>query len=182
MAFICLVVSISCNNDRGKSSATKLVNDWVGKTIIFQDNAYCYTGETSVACPDPTDRSYKILVYTDSVGCTSCKLHLPIWEVFINEIDGSVTEPVSFLFYFQPKSQEELIATLKQNRFDHPIYIDDTGDISKINALPSRMEHQCFLLDRDNKVLAIGNPILNQKIWNLYMEILINQTKQTERR
>jgi len=27
------------------------------------------------------------------------------------------------------------------------------------------------------KPFAIGNPVLNQKVWNLYMEILINETK-----
>ncbi|HLW50660.1 MAG TPA: hypothetical protein VKZ78_06775 [Sphingobacteriaceae bacterium] len=135
-ALICLMVSLSCSTDHGKASAKKLVTEWIGKTIIFPDNTYCYTGQTNVACPDPAGESYKILVYTDSVGCTSCKLHLPIWDVFINEVDSSLPEPVSFLFYFQPKSQEELITILKQNRFEHPVFIDDTGEISRANELP----------------------------------------------
>ena len=30
--------------------------------------------------------SYKILVYIDSIGCSSCKLQLNKWKEFINEI------------------------------------------------------------------------------------------------
>jgi hypothetical protein len=31
---------------------------------------------------------------------------------------------------------------------------------------------QCFLLDKDNKVLAVGNPAVNFKIWELYKRII----------
>ena len=34
------------------------------------------------------------------------------------------------------------------------------------------MAFQTFLLDKDNKVLAMGNPILNPKIKELYLKII----------
>ena len=31
---------------------------------------------------------------------------------------------------------------------------------------------QTFLLNKENRVIAVGNPVHNLKIWELYMEII----------
>jgi hypothetical protein len=41
-----------------------------------------------------------------------------------------------------------------------------------LNHFPSQPELQSFLLDKDNKVLLIGNPVLNPKVWDLYKQII----------
>jgi hypothetical protein len=40
--------------------------------------------------------------------------------------------------------------------------------IERLNHFPKQQQYQCFLLDKDNKVLMIGNPVTNPKIWDLY--------------
>lgn len=40
------------------------------------------------------------------------------------------------------------------------------------NHLPSIMTFQTFLLNKDNKIVAIGNPIYNPKIKDLYLKII----------
>lgn len=40
---------------------------------------------------------------------------------------------------------------------------------NKINHFPSRQQFQCFLLDSDNKVVYIGNPIHNHRIKRIYL-------------
>ena len=37
---------------------------------------------------------------------------------------------------------------------------------------PSNPEYQCFLLDKDNKVLLVGNPALVSGIWILYKRVI----------
>jgi hypothetical protein len=34
--------------------------------------------------------------------------------------------------------------------------------------IPTNEEFQCFLLDKDNKIVMIGNPAKHQEIWDLY--------------
>ena len=44
------------------------------------------------------------------------------------------------------------------------------------------MSYQCFLLDKDNKVVMIGNPTLNPAIWDLYKQTVmaVDNIKQNE--
>jgi len=55
-----------------------------------------------------------------------------------------------------------------QYRFDYPVFIDIKGTINDLNHFPQAAQYQCFLLDKDNKVLMIGNPVMNSKIRELY--------------
>ena len=41
-----------------------------------------------------------------------------------------------------------------------------------MNRFPSDMTFQTFLLDKDNKVVAMGNPVLNPKIKDLYLGVI----------
>ena len=49
------------------------------------------------------------------------------------------------------------------------------NEINRLNHFPNKIEYQCFLLDSNNKVLMIGNPTLNQKIWELYKEVITDE-------
>ena len=40
------------------------------------------------------DADYKVVTYIDSVGCTSCKLQLPRWKLFMQEVDSTLNRPV----------------------------------------------------------------------------------------
>ena len=55
-----------------------------------------------------------------------------------------------------------------RDRFDYPVFMDTNGAINQLNRFPKQMEYQCFLLDKDNKVVMVGNPVLNMNIWELY--------------
>ena len=56
-----------------------MVEEWINKEIKF-DNEYVFTrlGKDSVYNSIPTSK-YKILVYTDSIGCVGCNLRLSQW-------------------------------------------------------------------------------------------------------
>ena len=65
----------------------------------------------------------------------------------------------------------EIYQTLRVERFKHPICIDEGDYLNKLNHFPTDMAFQTFLLNSDNKVLAIGNPI-NPKVKELYLKII----------
>lgn len=168
---------ISCKNSK-KTAAEKLVTEWLGKEIRFPTSLKrTYMGKDTVVSPEAKNMDYKILLYTDSNGCTSCKLNLSMWKVYMKEIDSVMPNRIEFLFYFQPKNTKELSHLLKRDRLETPVFIDDKGEISRINNFPKKMEYQCFLLDHDNKVLSIGNPAINPKIWEVYKRIFNSATK-----
>ena len=52
----------------------------------------------------------------------------------------------------------------------YPTFMDLEDKINQLNHFPKQLSYQCFLLDKDNKVVTIGNPTLNLAIWELYKE------------
>lgn len=61
---------------------------------------------------------------------------------------------------------------MKYNNFKFPVCIDKNDSFYKLNHLPSNIAFQTFLLDKNNKVMAIGNPINNLKVKDLYLNII----------
>jgi hypothetical protein len=82
---------------------------------------------------------------------------------------------VAFLFYFYPKREKDIMYLFQKEKFDYPVYIDRTNSINRLNHFPAQIEFQCFLLDSNNKVLSIGNPTLNPKVWELYKQIITGE-------
>ncbi|MCL2311572.1 MAG: DUF1573 domain-containing protein [Firmicutes bacterium] len=172
LAITVLSVS-SCRDNKKRKVVEDIVNEWFGKEILFPEGIQCYMGRKDTLpeiCSENFQKEFKILMYVDSAGCSDCRLRLSDWKQLIEEADSLFPEQVGVLLYFQPKSAKEMTYLLAQSRFDYPVFMDLNGTINRLNLFPQAMEHQCFLLDKDNKVLMIGNPALNHRIWELYKE------------
>ena len=164
VAVICL---FSCNGIK-KDKINHLVQEWSSKQITYPDIMhFTILGADTNFLPKS---EYKIISYIDSTGCTSCKLRLSQWKEFINQLDSLGNFPI--LFFMYPKSQNELNYILKRNHFDYPVCIDENDSFNKLNHFPSDMMFQTFLLDKNDKVVAIGNPVHNPKIKELYLNII----------
>ena len=169
---------VSCKKESNRAEAEKMVAEWVGKTISFPADIECsYMGKDTV-CPD-INTPYKVLVYIDSTGCTSCKLQMYKWNTLIKQAEDSMPGKISFRFYFQPKDEKELQFLLKKDSFTHPVYMDKDNKINEANKFPANMDYQCFLLDKEDKVVMIGNPMLNPKIWELYKQTIVGEASVT---
>lgn len=159
----------SCNENKQKKEITRIVSEWQGKEIIFpQDMRFTRYGQDTIQYELP-ESDYKILLYVDSVGCTSCKLQLHKWKEFIAEVDSSTNHSVPVLFFFHPKDKRELTYLLKRDGITVPVCIDDEDRLNSINRFPSRDDFQCFLLDKDHRVVYIGNPVHNPRIKEMYL-------------
>lgn len=177
---LALLVIILCLVARSNNEDTtvSIVNEWIGRKIEMPNNFQCnvLAGDTAINIGDVLLNSqYKILLYVDSVGCISCKLHLPEWNRLIKEFeDLSVSKPV-FLFFFHLKDKKELSLLLKRENFNYPVFIDMKDELNKLNNFSTQSDFQCFLLDKNNNVLLVGNPVKNFRIKDLYLKIILNQ-------
>ena len=172
---------VSCQGDKRADDARKVVAEWIGKRIVFPDALPCTVMDRDTACISLSGASFKILTYIDSTGCTSCRLRLADWKKIVAEADSLFQGRVNFLFFFQPKSEKELTYLLKRDNFRYPVFFDRACRLAGLNRFPSVMEHQCFLLDADNKVVLIGNPALNPQIWKLFKRQIDGNTTPMEK-
>jgi len=177
---MCLWLLASCSESR-EEAMLRLVNEWKDKSVIIPVRSVFTVQGKDVVDFNYRDAEYKILVYTDSVGCTSCKLQLPKWKRMIEEVDSLTGGSVPFLFYFHPKDPKELRFYLRRDNFTYPVCFEEDDYINRLNRFPSDMTFQTLLLNKENKVVAIGSPVLNPKIKDLYLEIIAGKKKGTDK-
>jgi hypothetical protein len=163
---------VSCIRSRPETESERIVNEWIGRKIIFSGVTYqCSFGgkdTTAEICADLFGSEYKVLLYADSSGCTMCKLLLFEWKQLIREANEQFGGKLRFLFFFHPKDKSELQSILHLNDMKYPVFIDYADTLNILNRFPDKEVYQCFLLGSDNKVLSLGNPALNPKIWDIY--------------
>ena len=189
--FLCILISCvisACGNLHYKE-IQETVTYWQKREILFPSDTVFVSysrkyGEKKMSLPKG---EYSIFCYVDSTGCMSCKLQLDKWGEFINQIDSISSNRVPFIFVFQSALKSDLIHFLKKVGFEYPLFIDTKNSFDSLNGFPTDIQYQTFLLDRNNKVLSIGNPIYNPGVREFYMDIIqgkvirreknLNQTK-----
>ena len=161
----------SCQESR-EEAMLRLVNEWNGKEIKFPARSvFTIQGKDTVDW-EFSNADYKVVTYIDSVGCTSCKLQLPQWKKLVAEVDSLTNGRVPFLFYFHPKDRKELRYLTRRDDFTYPVCFDERDELNRLNQFPTDMTFQTFLLDKDNKVVAMGNPVHNPKVKELYLGLI----------
>ena len=178
---MCVWILASCQ-ESSEEAMLRLVNEWNGKEIKFPSRSvFTIQGKDTVDF-EFVDADYKVVTYIDSVGCTSCKLQLPRWKQLIEEVDSLTGGSVPFLFYFHPKDLKELRYYTRRDDFTYPVCFDEKDELNQLNQFPLEMAFQTFLLDRDNKVVAMGNPVLNPKVKELYLGLVTGSRSATSSR
>ena len=167
LIILLLTIFLSACQDKQKEIITLLVKEWQGKQILFPENMVFtrFASDTTNFVIPTSD--YKVLVFVDSIGCTSCKLQLSRWKEFIRYTDSISQKNIPFLFFFQFDDQWEIL--IREN-FDKPICLDRSDSLNQLNHFPKDIRFQVFLLDKNNKVVVIGNPVHNPNVKELYLE------------
>lgn len=177
---VMLFFFFSCKGSVEKK-ITDIVSYWQNREVIFpKDTSFVsYSRKFGERKVHLQKGEYTILNYADSTGCMSCKLQLPDWSEFINFVDSLSNGTVPFVFVFQSNAKNDMIHFLEKVGFDYPVYIDENNNFDKLNKFPTEMELQTFLLDSNNRVVAMGNPVHNHKVKELYLDII--QGRKIER-
>lgn len=169
MMLVVLTGACSRSNKEQRQHAEEMVREWTGKAIQLPDSLSLINGNMYYA----KDADFTILSYIDSAGCTACHLKLPFWKQYLPLVDSlSGTSVVRFLFVIQPKSHQDLKQIAERAQFQYPIHADTANAIAIANRFPEELEYSTFLLDRNHRVLAIGNPVLNKSIKKVYLDIV----------
>ena len=172
LIILSIIALTSCKESR-KDEIARLVKEWDGKEIRFPEHpVFTIQGKDTVDLSF-RDAEYKVVSYVDSIGCISCKLQLANWAAFIQEVDSLTDGTVPFVLCLHTADVKEMKRIVKKDNFNYPVFLDEKGTFYKLNHFPKDMTFQTFLLDKNNKVVAIGNPIHNPLVKELYLEKLM---------
>lgn len=123
------------------------------------------------------NKGKKIVVFTDSTQCATCRLYaIGQWKPFMDSMDQNLKD-IDYIFIFQPSKDntQAVIDKVKDIELETCIYIDVNGIFLKKNPQVPHSSHlQTMLLDENNTVQLVGNPISNDKMDKLYRSIINN--------
>ena len=74
---ICIIIWTSCQNVE-RTYLVNTVKEWEGKKIKFPTESV-FTQYMCDTMKYDTDSDFKLMIYVDSIGCTSCKLQFHKW-------------------------------------------------------------------------------------------------------
>lgn len=168
MLLIAMVVLSCCgtNNETGQ-----LYSEWMTKKIVLP-NHYIVLERNNVSMNSKCQASFTIVNYIDSSGCTKCKSRLPMWKNFIDELFYKTDSLSRVLLFIHPKQLDDVRNLVMETHFPYPVCIDLADSLNKLNHFPADERFHCFLLDEDNRVILIGNPVQNPKIKELYIRTI----------
>lgn len=167
-------LSYACTQKAQEQDIVKhYVKEWTTRQIKFPPEMTFLRFGIDTVPFDIQGRSHKILIYIDSSGCTTCKLQLDRWKEMMAYTDSVLPGGVSYIFAFDKIKLNQIRSLLKQSGMEIPVYIDNESRLMKLNDFPDNSNFQTFLLDENNQVEVIGNPIYVPEIKELYIKTML---------
>lgn len=163
-----VIFIFSCGH---KKNATKeVVIDWIGKEISLIDTLPVLNQADSSLKPLNKMRLKKLkwVIYIDAT-CFTCARDLTTWAEIAKEFNP---QKVDFLFYIHPDDLNVLKPYLQRWRFNLPFIIDMQNTFFYSNNISNEKLFQAMLLDENNKVVIIGNPVYSKNIISLYKKMI----------
>lgn len=163
-----MFVLCSCNSKKTKYETD--ISSLAGREISMPTNLTTQILDYTISfCLEDAD--YTIVAYIDSAGCTPCKMKLKEWDKFMNQLKANGNIDVAFLMIVNSQADDAIMRILNRDEFLHPISFDPKGDFAKYNNLPKDDEYHTFILDSNNEIVLVGNPVINPKIRELYRNV-----------
>jgi len=99
-------------------------------------------------------------------------MKLDLWNMFMSRLDV-LDADVTLLTIVHSNDNDEIRFILESSSFNYPVFVDSLNTFGQQNNPPNDQLFQTFLLDTDDRVIALGNPVLNQQIEKLYRSIIL---------
>ena len=158
--FICVLscslsFAVSCQNGRVKSN----LENFIGCKIMMPES---FRIDTSA--------HINLIAYYAPENCISCKIKsLYRWDELLLAGDTLSDFNISFIF------QTDTLRNHDIELLDYPVILDSTANFINVNpSIPDDSRYHTFLLDRNNRVVLVGNPLASDAMWSLFRKTLDN--------
>lgn len=181
LLLICIILYSGCKSNQEK------VKDYIKQMesnpfAIPYSKMSCWIND-SIQLKRPWEKAkMKLVVYTDSTKCSECTLkNMYMWEDFV-KLEKQYHNEFEIIYIFQTKKglyDKKLASLFYLTELFHPMYVDSKSFFSKVNPqLPKESLYHIFLLDENNSVILVGNPLFNPKLEKMLRRILQEKFKK----
>jgi hypothetical protein len=169
-----LILSVfSCNEHIKYRKTVSTLENLLGKSICFTNRNVYHINLKDTVFEDKNTFRNTIVAYFHPLDCEVCVWKLDEWYLKRKEI-LLYNKNVDFKFIIQSRNYSDVSHYVMHAMPDIPLIYDSTGIFITHNELPEEQKYHTFLLDKDKKIILVGSPIGNDKLWNMYKEIIKN--------
>lgn len=176
---VAYIFSIGCTS---KNNVADIIQQMKSAPIIFPDNVLTMYNGRDTNMREYKNTRLKLVLYIDSTTCNTCFIDkLYLWKDLF-DFRNQFNEELSLYFLLESSSSTlaQISFSLRKQELNYPIRIDTLFQFSKLNThIPTSPVYHTFLLDKDNKVLMVGNPMTNKKMEKLFMEVVNKNCQQS---
>lgn len=153
---------LSCNKKERIASEIEMLSK---QSITFVDGFVELPCNSDVKLDSLLKKNVKIVSYLTDISCTSCGVKtLKIWQEELQKIDKRVV-PVIVVH----STNQEFRKMTDSLSLDLPLMYYDSKIFGEKNKLEDVMaRNRTFLLNKDNKIILVGEPIGRKKLTQLY--------------
>lgn len=171
--FLLCVMVCSCVNEEKYIQEVKQMSH---REIVFPNGYIELRCNSSLKLDSLLKQKLKIISYMDNVICSSCLDNiLASWQ---DEIK-SINENISYIIIVHSTDKKTILESSKSLSLDYPIMYYESNIFGKVNKLEDLLaRNKTFLLDKDNKIILVGEPYGREKLSKLYVWCIDSLNKE----
>lgn len=156
------------DNEKWENNVRNHVDRHVGKPLIlpYTDSLHVRKSDYLNICNLPL----KVVNFLDG-DCSTCLAKISFWKEFVSELNANGYRDVPVIMYAFSFSEENFRDYMNTAWEGRPWLFDKDSSFIVDNQLRD-LRFQTVLLDSENKVVLIGDPLLNPELRKLYMETI----------
>lgn len=176
--FACIILFFLYPKEKQKYDQREIVSSYIKgrinkRLVIDKDQLYnIYNPHVRYSSGD---YDFLIVTYLAEDDCTGCQLKLFQWKNFISKCSKMCKNiKLELLIIISPQKTKEVQYELNAYQQKFAVYIDKNNSFSKRNNLEQVIyPFRTFLVGRNDHVIVVGNPLVNNKIGNLMIKRML---------
>lgn len=162
---------VSCGNRK----LQRQMEVFTGSEITIPNGMRQMVGGRDSILMNPTDGSARLVIWIDPKECSSCRIGQMFRYNDVVDYRNEVGDGFVPVFVFSPPEDkiEEVMVKLKYGEFAYPVLLDEGHLFDTVNPhIPDDSRFHTFLLDKNGKVVLVGDPVYNPDLWKLYKKAI----------
>ena len=176
LLFLSILIACTSKPKNNNSKLKQLITSHLGEKLNLPSNLEIYPCLDSSNAKVITD--YKICTFID-VSCGSCLGQLEEWKTFMKIFPDNLVELIVICVATDNYQLFEYLYDINTFK-DYPCHFFFDREklfIESNGFMKERVDFQTVLINKNDTIMVIGNPLINKSIKELYVKVLIHSGK-----
>ena len=156
-----------------------MLRKMMGSTIVLPEMVTCVQDGDVFSMPEVLRSRPKLIVFIDSTECSKCRIDNFVRYGSLLDLSRNTGAFETFFLLSTRRSEyQSIVEHLVESNPSYPVYLDSENNFRDDNPIiPDNSDMHTLTVNSDNRVLLVGDPIYNESIMNLFLNMfnLINQ-------